>query len=97
MGSRFSEPYDIWRDRGTDDLWISDAGQGGAIVKFDQATEEFTYYPAPRRSDMPKMDVSADGHIWYPIRAIPDGAVGVLLPDKNQVTTLAAKSQAVPD
>jgi virginiamycin B lyase len=91
MASRFSEPYDVWSERGSNRIWISDAGQGGAIVQFDSETERFTHYPAPRRSDMPKMDVSGDGHVWYPVRAVPDGAVGVLLPDKHSVATLAAK------
>jgi len=91
MASRFSEPYDVWRDRNTDLLWISDAGQGGAIVRFDSATEKFTYYPTPRRSDMPKMDVTSDGKIWYSTRAVPDGAVGVLYPDKTQVQSMAAR------
>ena len=91
MASRFSEPYDIWRDRNTDHLWISDAGQGGAIVRFNSETEEFTYYPTPRRSDMPKIDVTSGGKIWYPTLTVPDGAVGVLYPDKHAVDSLAAE------
>jgi len=91
MASRFSEPYDVWRDRNTDLLWISDAGQGGAIVQFNPETERFTYYPTPRRSDMPKMDVTSDGKVWYSTRAVPDGAVGVLYPDKYLVSSREAK------
>ena len=91
MASRFSEPYDVWRDRNTDLLWISDAGQGGAIVQFNSQTEKFTYYPTPRRSDMPKMDVTSDGKVWYSTRAVADGGVGVLYPDKTRVASLAAQ------
>lgn len=95
MASRFSEPYDVWRDRKTDLLWMSDAGQGGAIVQFNSKTERFTYYPAPRSSDFPKMDVSSDGHVWYSTRAIPNGGIGVLYPDKSQLTSLAARREGV--
>ncbi len=89
MASRFSEPYSIRVDRNTDLLWISDGGMGGAIVRFNSETEEFTYYPTPRRSDMPKIDVSGDGNVWYSTRAIPNGGIGVLYPDKSKIETLA--------
>jgi virginiamycin B lyase len=95
MASRFSEPYDVWRDRNTDLLWMSDAGQGGAIVQFNSVTEKFTYYPSPRSSDFPKMDVSSDGHVWYSTRAIPNGGIGVLYPDKAKVDSLAARRDGV--
>ncbi len=95
MASRFSEPYDVWRDRNTDLLWMSDAGQGGAIVQFNSETERFTYYPSPRSSDFPKMDVSRDGHVWYSTRAISNGGVGVLYPDKTNVTSRAARRDGV--
>jgi virginiamycin B lyase len=90
MASRFAEPYSIKVDRHTDTIWISDGGMGGALVRFDSETEEFTYYPTPRRSDMPKIDVSRDGNVWYSTRAIPNGGVGVLYPDKTKITSLAA-------
>jgi virginiamycin B lyase len=95
MASSFSEPYDVWRDRNTGLLWISDAGQGGAIVQFNPETEKFTYYPSPRSTDFPKMDVSSDGHVWYSTRAIPDGGIGVLYPDKWKITSLAALREGV--
>jgi streptogramin lyase len=90
MASRFAEPYSIKVDRHTDTIWISDGGMGGALVRFDSETEKFTYYPTPRRSDMPKIDVSRDGNVWYSTRAISDGGVGVLYPDKTKITSLAA-------
>ena len=90
MVSRFSEPYSVMVDRNTDLIWMSDGGLGGVITSFNSKTETFTYYPTPRRSDMPKIDVSSDGNVWYSTRALPDGGVGVLYPDKSKVTSLAA-------
>ena len=89
MATRFSEPYSVKPDRKTNSIWISDGGVGGAIVRFDSQTEQFTYYPTPRRSDMPKIDVGGDGSIWYSTRALPDGGVGVLYPDKSKIQSLA--------
>jgi len=65
------------------EIWVEKPG-------FDSDTETFTYYPTPRRSDMPKIDVSSDGNVWYSTRALPDGGVGVLYPDKSKITSLAA-------
>ncbi len=90
MASRFAEPYSIKVDRNTDLIWISDGGLAGAIVQFNSQTEEFTYYPTPRPSDMPKMDISRDGNIWYSTRGIPNGGIGVLYPDKSKIRSLAA-------
>ena len=90
MVSRFSEPYSVMVDRNTDLIWMSDGGLGGVITRFNSETETFTYYPTPRRSDMPKIDVSSDGNVWYSTRALPDGGVGVLYPDKSKITSLAA-------
>ena len=45
----FSEPYDVWPDP-EDNIWISDGGQGGTLIKFNPESEEFTYYPTPRRT-----------------------------------------------
>jgi streptogramin lyase len=89
MASRFAEPYSVRVERNTDTIWISDGGMGGALVSFNAETEEFTYYPTPRRSDMPKIDVSGDGKVWYSTRAIPNGGIGVLYPDKSKIETLA--------
>ena len=91
MASRFSQPYSVKLDRKTDLIWISDGGQGGAIVRFNSQTEKFTYYPTPRRSDMPKIDISGDGHIWYSTRAISNGGIGVLYPDKSKIGSLAIR------
>jgi virginiamycin B lyase len=86
----FSEPYDVWPDR-HDDIWISDGGQGGALIKFDQRTEKFTYYPAPQITDQPKLAITREGAIWYTPRSSSKAAVGVLYPDVTRITTLAAR------
>lgn len=85
----FSEPYDVWPDP-EDNIWISDAGQGGALIKFDPRTEKFTYYPTPRRTDQPKLEITREGAIWYCTRSADEAAVGVLYPDVTKITTLAA-------
>jgi virginiamycin B lyase len=86
----FSEPYDVWPDR-HDDIWISDGGQGGALIKFDQRAEKFTYYPAPQITDQPKLAITREGAIWYTPRSSSKAAVGVLYPDVTRITTLAAR------
>jgi virginiamycin B lyase len=86
----FSEPYDVWPDR-EDNIWISDGGQGGALIKFDQRTEKFTYYPAPQITDQPKLAITGEGAIWYTPRSSSKAAVGVLYPDVTRITTLAAR------
>jgi virginiamycin B lyase len=85
----FSEPYDVWADR-DDNIWISDGGQGGALIKFDQRTEKFTYYPTPQITDQPKLSITRDGAVWYTPRSSSRAAVGVLYPDASRITTLAA-------
>jgi hypothetical protein len=40
---------------------------------------------------MPKIDVSADGNVWYSTRAIPNGGIGVLYPDKSKIESLAIR------
>ena len=86
----FSQPYDIWPDR-EDNLWISDAGMGGALVRFDPRSEKFTVYPSPQRGDMPKVEITRDGAVWYNPRSALQGAAGVLYPDKDRVTSFAAR------
>jgi virginiamycin B lyase len=86
----FSEPYDIWPDK-DNNMWIADAAMGGAIVKFDQKTEKFTFYPAVQRGDLPKIEITREGGIWYNPRSAIKGAVGVLYPDMSKMTTYEAR------
>jgi len=88
---KWSFPYDIQEDHEYN-LWIADSGQGGALVKFDPRTKNFTYYPYVQRTDMPKIEVSNENSIWYTTRSADskDQALGVLYPDKSKIQTLAA-------
>ena len=85
----FSEPYDVWPDR-EDKIWISDGGQGGALIRFDPKTEKFTYYPTPQITDQPKLAITKDGAVWYTPRSSSKAAAGVLYPDVSKITTLGA-------
>ena len=76
----FSEPYDVWPDR-DDRIWISDGGQGGALIAFDPKTEKFTYFPTPQLTDQPKLAITRDGAVWYTPRSSSKAAAGVLYPD----------------
>jgi virginiamycin B lyase len=85
----FSEPYDIWPDH-EGYLWVSDGGQGGALIRFDPHTAKFTYYPTPQITDQPKVQITRENAIWYNPRSSSKGAVGVLYPDVTKMTTFAA-------
>ena len=54
-----SEPYDVWPDP-AGNIWISDGGMGGTLIRFDPKTETFAFYPTVQRGDllMPRHDVS---------------------------------------
>ena len=34
---------------------------GGAIIKFDQKTEKFTFDPRVQRGDLPKIEITREG------------------------------------
>jgi streptogramin lyase len=89
MPVKFAEPYDIWPDK-DNNMWIADGAMGGAIIRFDQKTEKFTFYPAVQRGDLPKIEITREGAIWYNPRSAIKGAVGVLYPDMTKMTTFAA-------
>ena len=87
-----------------DDSSLNDAGQGPpgsanyammkfdtAMVKFEQETQKFTYYPSPQRTGMPKIEITRDGAIWYCARDAQKQAVVVLYPDTNKLKTMAAR------
>ena len=63
----------------------------GAIIKFDQKTEKFTFYPGVQRGDLPKIEITREGAVWYNPRSALKGAVGVLYPDVSKMTTFEAK------
>jgi virginiamycin B lyase len=87
-----SSPYDVIEDQGKD-LWFSDDGLGGALIKFNPRTKKFTYYPQPRQTDSMKLDLTREGGIVYTTRSNPLGAVGIMYPDTSKMTTYAAFRQ----
>jgi virginiamycin B lyase len=84
-----ASPYDTWTDH-EDNVWISDDGQGGTLIKFEPKTEKWTYYPSPQITDMPKLAIGGNGAVWYCPRSSENAAVGVLYPDMSKITSLAA-------
>ena len=60
-------PYDIWPDA-DNNLWIEN-GIYNSMVKFDQTTKEFTYFPFPElRAHTPKLDLDLAGVMWFTLR-----------------------------
>jgi virginiamycin B lyase len=84
-----SRPYDPQADY-EGNVWFGDDGQGGTIIRLDPRTRAFSYYPAPQVADMPKIEITRDGAIWYCPRSGAEPGVGVLYPDMTKVKTLAA-------
>jgi streptogramin lyase len=72
-------------------MWIADGAMGGALIKFDPKTEKFTFYPAVQRGDIPKIEITREGAIWYNPRSALKGAVSVLYPDMSKMTTFEAR------
>ena len=76
-------------------IWITDSGQGGTLVKFNPKDETFTNYPSPQGADKPSIEVTRDGAIWYSPRGVDRTTVkypglGVLYPNMDKIKTLAA-------
>jgi streptogramin lyase len=84
-----SRPYDPQADY-EGNIWFGDNGQGGATIKFDPRTREFSYYPTPQITDQPKIEITRNGAVWYCPRSSSEPGVGVLYPDVSKVRTLAA-------
>jgi len=84
-----SSPYGIIADH-EDNIWFGDGGLGGALVKFDQETEEFTYYPEPRQADNPNLDITREGAIIFSTRSNNQAALGIFYPDVSKMTAYGA-------
>lgn len=85
-----SQPYSIKQAVGSDDVWISDGGAGGALMLFDPTAASFTVYPTPQITDQPLLRIARDGAVWYCPRSSQNGGIGVMYPDMTKMTTLAA-------
>jgi len=90
----FTWPYDVQADP-DNNMWLPDSGEGGALVKFDRKTEKFFYFPTPQLTDMPKLEVTRDGAIWYTTRSgdLNTMSIGVPYHDMEKVKSFAAYNQ----
>lgn len=84
-----SEPYDTWPDA-EDNIWTTDGGYEGGLVRFDQRSGKFTYYPNPHARRVSKIEITREGAVWYPFRGERDSGLGVLYPDVSRMSTLGA-------
>ena len=75
-------PYDIWPDN-DNNLWIEN-GIYNSMVKFDQTTKEFTYFPFPElRAHTPKLDLDPAGVMWFTLRNSSGPGISSLRPRGN--------------
>ena len=91
LGIEYSTPYDADADA-DDNIWVANDNY---ISKYDQKADTFTHYPAVRRSDTLKLNITRDGAIWFVNRNAAKfagaGAVAsTLYPDKDKIKTFAA-------
>jgi streptogramin lyase len=70
-------------------VWFGDQGLGGALIRFDQDTEKFAYFPLPRKTDNPNIDITGKGAIVYTSRSSRQAAIGIFYPDVSQMTSFA--------
>jgi virginiamycin B lyase len=87
----YSQPYDARPDP-QDNVWISSMNY---LSRLDGKKGTFTIYPTPERTDMPKIQTTRDGAVWFPSRGAGvfhgyGGSVGVLYPDKDAIRNLGA-------
>ena len=84
-------PYDLWPDT-EDNLWIENAIYN-SMVKFDQATERFSYFPFPElQAHTPKIDRDAEGTLWFTLRTPSGPGIAALMP-KGNVPAAATAAQ----
>ena len=75
-------PYEIWPDA-DDNLWIQN-GIYSSLVKFDQTTKQFTYFPYPElRGGTPKLDLDQAGVLWFTMRNPSGPGIAALKPKGN--------------
>ena len=75
-------PYDIWFDA-DNNLWIEN-GIYNSMVKFDQTTKQFTYFPFPElRAHTPKLDLDPAGVMWFTLRNASGPGIATFKPRGN--------------
>ena len=63
---KYGNPYEVMADL-DDNLWVENRIYN-SLVKFDQETEQFTYFPFPQiAAHTAKMEVDAQGTLWFPL------------------------------
>lgn len=85
-----SRPYGIVADHKEDKIWFGDGGLGGALIRFDPETEDFIYYPLPRQTDNPNLDLTRDGALVYSTRSNNQAALGLFFPDVSKMKEYGA-------
>ena len=84
-------PYDVWPD-GEDNLWVENMIYN-SLVKFDQGTNRFTYFPFPElRAHTPKLDADRSGVLWFTL-GNPSGPGIAALKPKGNVPPAGAAAQ----
>ena len=83
----FGKPYALQIDP-TGNVWVGDGATG--IVRFNPRSEEFTYFPYPRRTAFPKIEITRDGAVWFGTRDRGQTRVSVLYPDMTQISMFGA-------
>lgn len=92
---RGAQPYEATADY-QDNIWFPDTSppvNQPVIAKFNPRDQTFTFYPKPQvGADVPKLQHTADGAVWFAERTATPGATGfgVLYPDKDRIRSLAA-------
>ena len=85
-------PYDLWPDE-DDNLWVEN-GIYNSLVKFDQRTQMFTYFPFPEyRAHTPKLDRDSEGTLWFTLRTDVGPGIAALKPHGNVPAATAAAQQ----
>ncbi len=91
----YAHPYDAAPDD-EDRIWVPTDNH---ILRFDPATGDWARFPLPTRSDVARLSITGEGTVWFAERSAGQtagyGAVAVALyPDKDRITTFAARYSA---
>ena len=75
-------PYDVWPDA-DDNLWVENMIYN-SLVRFDQASGAFTYFPFPElRAHTPKLDADRSGALWFTLGNPSGPGIAALMPHGN--------------
>ena len=75
-------PYDVWPDA-DDNLWVENMIYN-SLVRFDQASGAFTYFPFPElRAHTPKLDADRSGVLWFTLGNPSGPGIAALMPHGN--------------